>query len=279
MSRSSGYFTCIGAQKAGTSWLQSYLSRSNDVYLPEIKEMHFFDSLFLPKNLVGDFWDIAFEERCIKSLKSKRYRLADAYLERLKIGGSLYKYRDYFYSKSGDYKALGDITPAYSMLGKEGFEAIKVAFPDAKIIFMLRNPVDRYWSYLRMQLKKNKNYPLEEKFYKVIDNPHVSLRSDYERTMRCLEEIFPDNQVLYIFYEDLFGERHENCLEEISSFLGIEKNSVEEKDKKINFSQPVDMKDEMRSFAANKFSNVYGYVEERLGRIPEAWMKDKLLLC
>ena len=36
-------FICIGAQKAGTTWLYSMLSQNPSVFLPPIKEIHFFD--------------------------------------------------------------------------------------------------------------------------------------------------------------------------------------------------------------------------------------------
>src|SRR5690349_1637516 len=38
----------VGAQKAGTSWLRSYLLKRNDVYFAPA-EMHFFDSRYGPQ--------------------------------------------------------------------------------------------------------------------------------------------------------------------------------------------------------------------------------------
>jgi hypothetical protein len=39
-------FLVIGAQKAGTTWLHHILSSFQDVYVPEAKELHFFDRGF-----------------------------------------------------------------------------------------------------------------------------------------------------------------------------------------------------------------------------------------
>ena len=37
---------CIGAQKAGTSWLHVTLATRRDIWVPPFKELHFFDHNF-----------------------------------------------------------------------------------------------------------------------------------------------------------------------------------------------------------------------------------------
>ena len=39
-------FICIGAQKAGTTWLYENLSRHPDVVMPPMKEIHYFDCAY-----------------------------------------------------------------------------------------------------------------------------------------------------------------------------------------------------------------------------------------
>src|SRR5438132_13721254 len=38
-------FLCVGAQKAGTSWLYRQLERHPDFWMPPVKELHYFDEL------------------------------------------------------------------------------------------------------------------------------------------------------------------------------------------------------------------------------------------
>src|SRR5689334_16087334 len=38
-------FLCIGAQKAGTSWLYQQLEPHPDFWMPPVKELHYFDLL------------------------------------------------------------------------------------------------------------------------------------------------------------------------------------------------------------------------------------------
>jgi hypothetical protein len=47
----------------------------------------------------------------------------------------------------------GDITPAYSMLNDEIIERVVNYFPDLKVIFLARDPVERAWSQLSMGVR------------------------------------------------------------------------------------------------------------------------------
>jgi len=42
-------FLCIGAQKAATSWLFVTLQEHPDIWMPAIKELHYFDYLYVPQ--------------------------------------------------------------------------------------------------------------------------------------------------------------------------------------------------------------------------------------
>src|SRR3984957_2732032 len=43
-------FLCIGAQKAGTTWLHKMLGQHPGAWLPPIKEIHYFDRLYRKKS-------------------------------------------------------------------------------------------------------------------------------------------------------------------------------------------------------------------------------------
>jgi len=47
----------------------------------------------------------------------------------------------------------GDITPAYSMLNDEIIERVISYFPNLKVIFLARDPVERAWSQLSMGVR------------------------------------------------------------------------------------------------------------------------------
>jgi hypothetical protein len=46
----------------------------------------------------------------------------------------------------------GDITPAYSALPEEGVQYVFNLLPDVKIIHIIRNPIKRAWSSVKIRL-------------------------------------------------------------------------------------------------------------------------------
>ena len=56
--------------------------------------------------------------------------------------------------KDGVGKIKGDITPAYSVLSRERIQFIKKIMPQLKVVFIMRNPVDRALSHALMDLVK-----------------------------------------------------------------------------------------------------------------------------
>ena len=50
-------FICIGAQKAGTTWLYENLNGHPDVWMPPVKEFHYFNRVRANEALLGD-WDM-----------------------------------------------------------------------------------------------------------------------------------------------------------------------------------------------------------------------------
>ena len=47
----------------------------------------------------------------------------------------------------------GDITPGYSTLQDELVSDIARAFPNLRIVFLIRDPVERFWSQLAMRIR------------------------------------------------------------------------------------------------------------------------------
>lgn len=62
-------------------------------------------------------------------------------------------YIDYFKMQYTDQKIFCDITPSYSMLDKNGFEAIDRSHVKSKYVYLIRNPADRVWSTLQFNSK------------------------------------------------------------------------------------------------------------------------------
>lgn len=134
-------FLCVGAQKAGTSWLYRQLEPHPDFWMPPVKELHYLDSLNRTKRRgpprSKDERDACFLEG-INDLSMQSHIDLDNY-------GRLFRHKGPLLS--------GDISPAYSTLTDEIIERVVNRFPNLKVVFLARDPVERAWSQLSMGVR------------------------------------------------------------------------------------------------------------------------------
>ena len=122
---------------------------------------------------------------------------------------------------SDENRINGDITPAYAFLPQETIQKIYQAFPTLRLIYLIRNPVERAWSSARMALGRAEMLHEEASDQWFIDhfNSRGSLaRGDYETSIRNWRSIYPSNQLLIIRYETIGNDPVEvanTCLKHI----------------------------------------------------------------
>ena len=126
-------------------------------------------------------------------------------------------YLHYFRSLvRGDPKLLatGDISPHYSELRTQQFQRIRRLLEHGgfkiKVILLLRDPVERVWSQLRMLRRQNRfpelcDYREEETALALLHHhPRFAAKTQYHRTLDALERAFDPEQLHIDFYERLF---------------------------------------------------------------------------
>ncbi len=152
------YLVGIGAQKAGSTWLARYLGGHPDVYVSRLKALHYFDRVYMSRlsghvdgRLLGLAQGIVQEGLGGSSLNRKQMEKLSAIIDRLRITcGPRYPYMRFFQDRVTTEKVFCDITPGYSILDADGFEAIsRVHAPErTRFLFILRDPVERTWSVI-----------------------------------------------------------------------------------------------------------------------------------
>jgi hypothetical protein len=205
-------FLCIGAQKAGTGWLYDQLAGHPDFWLPPIKELHYFDD---PKRFAQKFTE--------RKLQTERFRA------RLKGNGRWPPDdRDkMFYKAAREISALsppspdayarlfepklaqlsGDMTPAYSTLDQTIVSDIAARFPNLKIVLLVREPIDRFWSQLCMNLRKGELQPIRpddpSEVIAFAKRPEVVARSFPSVTYGIWSKYFDKEHMGVFFFDDL----------------------------------------------------------------------------
>jgi len=206
-------FLCVGAQKAGTSWLYRQLEPHPDFWMPPIKELHYLDNLHRTKRhqspRFNDERDACFVEG-IKDLSMLSHIDLDRY-------GRLFCHKGSLLS--------GDISPAYSTLSDEIIERVVDHFPNLKVVFLARDPVERAWSQLSMgvrlgMISKFDATDPDEVICNLL-NPGVLIRSHPSKIVaRWKRYVRPENFRIY-FFDDL-KENPAQLRQSVLRFLGAD---------------------------------------------------------
>lgn len=199
-------FLGIGTARSASTWLHSRLSAHPDVFLPELKELHFFNEprTHTACDVSGATWTRPLYFDLGNPAHWRWYSLQFA---------------------PGAGKVKGEITPDYSTLSQARVGEVKRHLPKVKVILLIRNPIDRAWSGLRYSWKRHLGEQLEpgevEVLMRAALHPERLLRGDYPMTITNWEAHFPASQRLYIFYDDVAAQPSAE-LKRVADFLNID---------------------------------------------------------
>jgi hypothetical protein len=285
---------CVGATKAGTSWLYRYLHDHPDCAMPAVKEAHYwdtFDADDLEKQLVfyrvrlremrdakldaadaGRGWQVENLDRRINEMKALVTVLeGDRTDDRAYLGWML--------DGRTDGQIVGDMTPNYATLSDDMIARMRDAAPASKFIFLIRDPLDRLWSHIRMQARRQRQaHEVYEKksnniLYRMLNRgqeTHILERGDYPKIIRKLRRLIPEGRLLIQFAEDLFTPLG---LKRVCDFLGIA--TVEpEVQQPVHRGPEVVMLDKLRPRALGLLNEHYEWVARNIGPLPQRWQDN-----
>ena len=246
-------FFVIGVPRAATTWLHKILSHHPDVFLPKEKELHFFNTKRVPK---GHNYGLIWSREYYFDLKSKHaWRW---YALRFRNAGERIK---------------GDITPEYCILPHHRIMRIKHYAPSAKIILLIRNPVDRAWSSVRKMLWKQRGLRAANfrDILGVATHPEILIRGAYRDIITNWSSIFSEQQMMYVFFDDII-ERPLETLEGIFAFLGISSVPLD-----VNLLAPVNavpknkMPAHVKQALINSYEDDITFIRNKFGRSLSNW--------
>ena len=161
----------------------------------------------------------------------------------------------------------GEITPAYAALTDEGFALMRETLQGPRIIFIMRDPLDRYWSAVRMAQRTrhcSRSASIARSSWAA---SHA--RGDYGATIDPLDRQFDPDAVLYLFYEELVSA---TTLRRVAQFLGVEPEWSWQLDKASRVGTPHPMPDPSTELI-HTLQPTYDFVRERFGdAVPGAWL-------
>lgn len=189
-------FICVGAEKAGTTWLASVLQKHPDIFIPPTKEIHYFNKKFVEDPTMIN----------INHTKDINWYLS-------------------FFKDAESHQVKGEICPSY-LWDETAPQKIKELNPDMKILIILRNPVERTFSqYLYYKQKGVIHSPFNTALKERND---LLQRSNYYEQVRRYTDLFKDVKIM--LYDDL--QNPEEFLWKVEDFLGVQQflpNNIDEK--------------------------------------------------
>lgn len=205
-------FLLIGAQKCGTTSLYSYLTKSPYIYKAAFKEVGYFDRYYHSKNL--PWYRSQFPSYLHKNFVKRFFK---------------------------EHFVTGEASTGY-ILNPRSLRRIAKTVPEAKLILLLRNPIDRAYSHhhhtTRMgleslsfeeaiELEKERigtawDRMLEDDNYYNFDIALYAYLATgiYADQVQVLIDLFPRDQILFVKSEDFFKDPLSTVIE-VLDFLNL----------------------------------------------------------
>ncbi len=275
-------FLGVGAMKAGTTWITEHLSSHPDIYFSYEKELSYFSYIhdeeskfFLSDvnrmNKVTGFINIA-NTTHIENMRDVMHWSCN-YLSN-PIDDQWYVNN---FSSKGYKRFCADFSNLYAHLGDAGWDHIKSKTKNLKVIYIMRNPIDRMWSHVKFQLEidgrlDEAKHWTKEQLFEYSNVEHILRNSKYTKIIKTLKNNLDDKQLLVLFYEDIV-DKPAKLLNNIEKFLGIEQReyNISDLTKKVNASEDF----EMPSFFKELFNEILTPQIENLSKlnviVPGTW--------
>ncbi len=290
------HFLVVGPAKTGTTWLYEQLKQAEGFEMPPVKEVNYFNEVNFVDTVDSreGSWLRKYEAEghqvtraAIKTARNKFinrrilnqqfaieqerfwWSLFYRFFPRNTGWLSMYLYSFLFSGKDSD--TTGDISPLYFPIKEEVIALIARNFPEIKIVFILRDPIEREWSNIRMNYYSDLKLPGFN-----IDNYLAKMNrgSDYEYAITNWEKHFSPHQIRYLFYDELVNDPKQ-FMQQFIDFVkpGSKANHVFEE--KIGRGVEKEIDPELRQKLLVKNVPQYHFLAKKFGEgsYPARWLE------
>lgn len=263
---------CIGAQKAGTTWLHAMLSQHPGVFRAPLKEVHFFDSVHCRKDKRSARRNVKRSIRkIIRSYKENAETQDEKHLNWLRslaVPKRIFTvdwYEQVFSGPGSEGKVAFEVTPAYSILPHEGIIDVRNVLGEVPIVYIIRDPFDRMLSQLRMSAsRKFGDAPISETewlfLYKALKE-----RGDYKTYIPRWLSVFPENNIHFIPFKKISSEP-ENVMRFVESLAGLPSHDYRRLNEKRLSSKRFDVPQLMIDVLTKHVAPQYPFLEQQFGK-------------
>jgi hypothetical protein len=230
-------FFVIGAAKCGTTTLYDFLEQHPDVYMSPIKEPHHFSKDIVMENFSTEY------KHYLKTRNVNLNEYLQSDLSRKIWEWYISDYNQYLqlFKNVNSEKAIGEISNGY-LFSEVAAKEIYATYPNAKIIMILRNPVERAYSHYLANVRDGRTtlgfrdeiIDDEKKTRKgwCISHCYVEMGMYHDQIKRFID-VFPSSQIKIYLNDDL--KKSASVVgKDLLSFLQVNLNATIDYSKKQN---------------------------------------------
>jgi len=273
-------FLCIGMGKAGTGWLYDTCKYHPDFWMPPFKEIHYLDHR-VPKIPAAKRRD-GKSKRQLELNRERRgkpqftQRDLDFFARTNAARGKPIDYQVYgdFFSVKGTQMS-GDLTPGYASMEEGLIEDCMRAFPELKIVLLVRDPIARAWSHFSMKHRKNKgpaeSYLDPAGLRKILSEPNKRANDRPSVIAETWKRHVPEHQFREYFFDDLVADP-DRLARDFLNFMGADlgKYAKPPENRKADYAK-LEMTPEVREVLIDAFAEEMRRCAKYFGGHAVAW--------
>ena len=154
-----------------------------------------------------------------------------------------------------------EITPSYFCMNQKQIANLLDSLPETKLLCIIRDPLDRAVSSLRMRLDRENSSDFDQTYHNWKETGFK--RGDYLKYLPSWDKLVNPKNILYLPYGKIKNNPSE-LIYEIESFTNAEHyNKYNHISKKVFQTKKIDLPLELIEDLKSALEPQYGYLEER----------------
>jgi hypothetical protein len=232
-------FLIVGVQKAGTTSIYNYLQEHPQVFMSLVKETNFLEQ----------DWETFPPEKQNKN--------------------GIITIEDYaaLFANVRDEIAIGEASPNYLFHYQSSAARIKKYVPNARLIVVLRNPIERAYSDYLMHIRDaigSQVISFSEQIDKKAHKSFIIRKGFYATPLKYYLEHFSTEQIKVYLYDDLIRDS-EQFMQDFYTYIGVDPNFKPDVTQKVQQAKVpknqtihnlLQRKNPLRTFAANSLKTI-----------------------
>jgi hypothetical protein len=244
---------CVGATKAGTTWLFQNLSGRSDVWSSPIKEINMITPIY-------DASAVGWTQRYLtKQLEMLEVRGGAEFL-----GVSQVEYQNYiseilvhprcdasWYDLVYRFKKPGqvsiDISPSYAAQPLEAIQYLSKSCSEARFVYIIREPFARAMSHLRMLISRKRQPPeTYEEWMSLASDPNLWDGGNYYLQIPLWKEVLGD-RIIFLPFGQIISDPN-GFLKSVEKFCELDSSKYPKAHSKVHETRKIEIPIQIRNY-------------------------------